>query len=326
VFCDSGFIILSKLIHTLSVNSGTSSATIALSLSTGLYTSHSLIPPTPGPLSAAVNLGLGNNLGLVILVGMLFSIPVGVISYFASNKLGKKIKSETVNEQNFHSTLPLWKSLLPLLIPVTLISIGSFSKILGLPESLTGVLMVMGTPLFALLIGLVFSFLNINFKTEMGWPNWIAEALKDAGIILLITGVGGSFGGVIKDCGIEKIIHDAQTGSVWSESGILLFGFTVGAILKTAQGSTTSSMIITSSIVGPMAVALGLVSQIKLCLILMAIGGGAMTVSHANDSYFWVISRFAGISHSDILKSYTLTTLFQGLTVLAIALIVMSLV
>jgi GntP family gluconate:H+ symporter len=310
VFCDSGFIVLSKLIPALSHSSGSSGAVMALSLSSGLYTSHTLIPPTPGPLAAATNLGLGENLGLVIVMGLLFSMPVALTAFWASRIFGRCIKTEQDTSVMHAST-----------ISVVLIALGSFSKVLQFPGLASSILAILGMPVLALFIGLGLSFANLDSQKNPNWPDWISESLKDAGIILLITGAGGSFGAVIKASGLERVIQEFLPGNSLSESGILIFGFLIAALLKTAQGSTTSSMIITSSIVAPMAVGLGIASQVKLAFVLMSIGGGAMTVSHSNDSYFWVISKFGGITQGDMLKSFTPITLLQGLTVLVTALI-----
>jgi GntP family gluconate:H+ symporter len=326
VFCDSGFIVLSRLIPTLAHTSGSSSAVMALSLSSGLYTSHTLIPPTPGPLTAAVNLGLGENLGLVIVIGLLFSIPVGITAYGTSKFLGQKIITEATNTTMMHAAIPLWRSVLPLVVPVLLIALGSFSKVLNFPDILSSVLTILGMPVLALLIGLGLAFGNVHFQKHTDWPQWISEALKDAGIILLITGAGGSFGVVIRASGLEKIIQGFSDSHTFGESSVLIFAFVIAGVLKTAQGSTTSSMIITSSIVAPLAIALGITSQIKLSIILMAIGGGAMVVSHSNDSYFWVIAKFGGVNQGDMLRSFTPITLFQGVTVLITALLVMQFV
>jgi GntP family gluconate:H+ symporter len=263
-------------------------------------------------------------LGLVIWIGLLFSIPVSLTSYWVCSRFGKNIMVDGNPEMVPRLLLPGWKSALPLVTPVLLIAIGSFSKLLSLPESVSTVQTILGIPLVALLIGLALAFLNINFQTQTNWPVWISEALKDAGLIILITGAGGAFGAVIKAGGIEKLIQTFSFSHSMGETGLLVFGFTVAAILKSAQGSTTSSMIITSSIVGPMTVGIGIASQLKLSLILMAIGGGAMTVSHANDSYFWVMSKFGGITHRDMLKSFTPITLLQGLTVLLTATLAMQ--
>ena len=324
VFADSGFIVLSRLVPTIAQAGNTSQGVLALSLSTGLLTSHTLVPPTPGPLTAAVNLGLGDNLGLVILTGIIFCFPVAIVAAIASKLLGKKVVAEKPEPIVLHSKVSVWKSLLPLLVPVLLITIGSFSKILDFPSSLNNLLQILGLPIVALLIGLALAILLVDFKKNKTWPDWIAESLKDAGIILLITGAGGSFGAVIKAANLEPLMQDyAAQGSV-NESGILFLAFAMAAMLKTAQGSTTSAMIITSSIMGPIAISLGITSIYKLLLILMSIGGGGMIVSHANDSYFWVISKFGGIHHTSLLKSYTLITLLQGITVFVMAVIAMQ--
>jgi GntP family gluconate:H+ symporter len=166
------------------------------------------------------------------------------------------------------------------------------------------------------MIGLLLSALMIKRNETKEIPMWISTALKDAGIILLITGAGGGFGAAIKTSGIDILLKEYVSNS--SSQGIIfiLIAFVIAAILKTAQGSSTSSIIITSSLLAPLAATAGFVSPAQLSVLVVAIGGGAMTVSHANDSYFWVVSQFGGISSRDAFRSFTLLTLAQGLTAL----------
>ena len=316
VFCDSGFIILSRLVPALA-SSSTNATQLSLALSSGLYTTHTLVPPTPGPLAAAANLGLTPNLGLVILVGLVGSIPVALVAYLLSKKFGATIETnQTTHIQtnaSKHSSIFVF---LPLILPIILISCGSLPGLIPALKSWSSFFQIAGNPSLALLIGLVCSFFLIAGKQKGEWPTWISEALKDAGIIILITGAGGAFGGVIKSSGVDVILKDYVSSTLAGGTVFLMIAFALAAILKTAQGSSTSAIIITSSLLAPLTTVAGFTSSLDLALLVLAIGGGAMTISHANDSYFWVVSQFSGISERSAYKSYTLITLAQGLTAL----------
>jgi H+/gluconate symporter and related permeases len=316
VFCDSGFIILSRLIPALS-NSGASAAQLSLALSSGLYTTHTLVPPTPGPLAAAANLGVASNLGLVILVGLIGSVPVVLVAHLLSRKLGINITT-TYETHKLTETgkLSFWLALLPLILPIVLIAASSLPEIIPSLKSISSFLKIIGNPSLALLIGLLISLFLISGNQKKEWPAWISEALKDAGIILLITGAGGAFGGVIKSSGVELVLKEYVASSQAGGILFLFIAFALAAILKTAQGSTTSAIIITSSLLFPLIVTAGFTAALDVSILILAIGGGAMTVSHANDSYFWVVSQFSGINERDAYRSYTLITLAQGVTAL----------
>ncbi len=316
VFCDSGFIILSRLVPALA-SSGTNPAQLSLALSSGLYTTHTLVPPTPGPLAAAANLGLTPNLGLAILVGLVGSLPVALVAYLLSRKLGAKI--ETTQSTHIQTNASKHSSVLvflPLILPIVLISCGSLPGFIPSLKSWSSFFQIAGNPSLALLIGLASSFLLISGKQKAEWPLWISEALKDAGIIILITGAGGAFGGVIKSSGVDVILKDYVSTTQAGGPIFLMVAFFLAAILKTAQGSSTSALIITSSLLAPLTPAAGFTSSVDLAVLVLAIGGGAMIISHANDSYFWVVSQFSGISERSAYKSYTLITLAQGFTAL----------
>lgn len=324
VFCDSGFIILSRLIPSIAAKASVPGASVALSLSTGLYTTHTLVPPTPGPLAAAVNFGLADNLGETILIGIIGSMPVVLVAYFFSVRIGRKIvlTSVTHSGENIHQR-SAFKSFLPLVVPIVLITIATLPKTFGLTGMISGLLSVTGQPVVALMIGLALAFTLIPSAKKNEWPAWISEALKDAGIILLITGAGGAFGFVIKSTGVDIILKENITALHASGVIFLVAGYLIAAVLKTAQGSTTSAMIITSALLAPLAAAAGFLTPAHLSILVVAIGGGAMTVSHANDSYFWVVSQFGGFNTRDTFRSFTLITLVQGLTALITAIILL---
>lgn len=318
VFCDSGFIILSRLISSIASQSTANSAQLSLALSSGLYTTHVLVPPTPGPLAAAANLNFSEHISTLILISLIASIPVALVSYFFSLRLGRSIKADQIiiELKNEHTEISAWKSFLPLILPILLIASASIPSIISLNENIISLLRIIGHPVVALMIGLILSTMLIKKKDTKEMPFWISTALKDAGIILLITGAGGAFGAVIKTSGIDILLKEYVSNS--SSQGIIfmIIAFVIAAILKTAQGSSTSSIIITSSLLAPLAATAGFVSPAQLSVLVIAIGGGAMTVSHANDSYFWVVSQFGGISPRDAFRSFTLLTLAQGITAL----------
>lgn len=322
VFCDSGFIILSRLVPTIAMQSGVPGSSLALALSTGLYTTHSLVPPTPGPLTAAANLGLSENMGTVILVGVLGSLPVGMTGYLLAKRFGTRFQIDM--KENFQPSHQLntqaWKAFLPLIAPIMLITIATFPKVFGLSGLVEQVLSVLGHPFTALAIGLLLAIPLLG-KTDKGWPDWISSALMDSGIILLIIGAGGAFGSVIRESGLENILKGIFSDYKVSGVFFICFAFLIAALLKTAQGSTTSSMIITSSLIAPLVGAAGFQNPVHLSILVMAVGSGGMCVSHANDAYFWVVSQFGGVSPGDALRNFTPITFFQGLVGLITAIL-----
>lgn len=324
VFCDSGFIILSRLIPALALKSAVPASSYTLMLSSGLYTTHTLVPPTPGPLAAASNVGAGDHIGLVMLMGLVVSVPVVLVAYFFSRYAGPRTRSSQRIEidQMSTGTMPLFNAILPILLPVVLIAAASFSKILPFSEGWANVTAVLGSPAVALLLGIGCAMLGVK-KEQGNISPWITDALKDAGIIILITGAGGAFGAVIKASGVDQLLSGFGPGNAGNIT-VLAVAWTLTAILKTAQGSTTSAMIIASSLVAP--IAIGFTEPIQLSLLVLAIGGGSMCMSHANDSYFWVVSQFGGVSPSDAFRSYTVLTVLMSLTVLVTVLLLSLLI
>ena len=325
VFADSGFIILSRLIPNIAANASVNPAQLSLALSSGLYTTHSLVPPTPGPLAAAANLGITQNLGLVIMIGIVGTLPVALVSYVLSKKMGLNIPVllPMPIEKSTFKTISSFKAFLPLLLPIVLISLSSLPIIIPRLEGMDSMIQIVGNPVVALMIGLLLSFLLLDHSHYKQWPGWISEALKDAGIILLITGAGGAFGTVIKSSSIDMILKEFVSNSQAQGIIFLMIAFVIAAILKTAQGSTTSSMIITSSLLAPLAAAAGFVNAVDLSILILAIGGGGMTLSHANDSYFWVVSQFGGLHSREMFRSYSMISLAQGVTALLTAILLL---
>ncbi|MDT8415173.1 MAG: GntP family permease [Flavobacteriaceae bacterium] len=329
VFCDAAFVILSSLNKTLSVRTKTSVVSLSIALATGLFAPHVLVPPTPGPIAAAANLQI-DNLFLVIFVGLLVAVPVVLVGYLFSLFLAKKypysesaIEMTKVLEKTVDVQPKLTTALLPIFIPILLMALGTFSNVLLDSDVvwLRNILGFLGNPTTALLIGMLFSLRLLPFTDEKKSNTYITEGLKNAAMILMITGAGGALGGVIAYMPMGMYLENLQLTSLG-----LLLPFLIAAVLKTAQGSSTVSIITTTAIVFEMLPALGLDSESGKVLTVMAVGCGAMTVSHANDSYFWVVSQLSGLHINTAYKTLTIASLLQGitgiLTVLALSLFV----
>jgi len=330
VFCDSGYVILSSLKKSLGRKAGVSAVTMSIALATGLYATHTLIPPTPGPIAAAGNLGLSNQLGLVILLGLGISIVTVLVGYLWAVKAGRTMtcaedegeieEFEDVFQTHGNRPAPFW-AFSPIFVPILLIALASIAAFPALPVgegAFQKILLFTGRPMNALLIGLIFSLKLFPSFSKETLNGWFEEGLKSAAIIIMITGAGGALGAILKATPIGSYL--GETLSQY-KLGIFL-PFIIAAALKTAQGSSTVALVTTSALVAPLLDTLGLGSDIGRALCVMSIGAGAMTVSHANDSYFWVVSQFSGMDVSTAYRSHTLATLFQGIsTILVVALL-----
>ena len=318
VFCDSGFIILSGLNDAVARQSGVKKGVLALSLSAGLYTTHTLVPPTPGPIAAAGNLGAADYLGAIMLLGLLVALPTMLVAVFLAKRLGQRLElPELVKEAPETDTLPsLGRSVLPILLPILLIAAGSVLKLLGYDGPGKSVLLFLSHPLIALMLGTVAALWLMPKWDSAHLSGWIGEGIKLAGPILIITGAGGAFGGVLKATPVAELVEGSLGSGGYAGAGVLVVAFLIAAFLKTAQGSSTNALVITSSLLAPVALQLGMESPVELSLLVLSIGGGAMTVSHANDSYFWVVTQFSGMEMREAYRSFTLVTAAQGLTVL----------
>ena len=325
VFCDSGFVIVNPIRKWLARKTNFPSVTLTVALAAGLYVAHVFVPPTPGPIATAGLVGLESNLLLVIGLGVAISIPPLVAAYFFATFIGKKIKSadeldvesisQAYNEHNLPGTAA---SVTPILLPIILMaggSIASFAKMEGFAGEL---LIFLGKPIIALAAGLV-SALPLLWKSKMGKElyNITQESLKTAGPIIFITAAGSVLGQVIVEAGFVQYIQ--QNAASLSSIG-LFFPFVVAAIIKTSQGSSTVAMTTTAGIMGlyfsdaSLMAALGMTTQMEAALVVMAIGAGAMTVSHANDSYFWVVTNFGGLTPQNGYRTQTPVTLIMGIT------------
>ena len=352
VFCDSGFVVLNPIREALVKKTQSSPVAMTVALSGGLYLSHVFIPPTPGPLAAAETLGLSSNLLLVMGMGLLCSIfPMFLLILF-SNYIGRRISCSadastntassssttsacttdaSTNTSSASSTdadriaaeynaiieksgkLPSASlSFAPIIVPIILMSLASILQGAEMQQQLKDVVFFLSNPTIALAIGLLFA--TFLLKRGSGFEEMVENSLKRSGPILFITAAGSVLGNIVAGSPLVSFITD--NAQVLNGLG-LLFPFLVAAMLKSSMGSSSVAIITAAGIVAPFAEAMGLASPIGLTLICMAVGAGSMTVSHSNDSYFWVVTKFGRMDIKSGYKTQTLATLILGLGALA---------
>ncbi len=319
VFCDSGFILLAPLAKSLSSKARVPLAASAIALSLGLYATHTMVPPTPGPVAAAGVLDA--DLGRVIFFGLIVSVPALLVSWLFSVKIAGRVRlaadeiPETDPTPQMVSDGPsAIKSLAPILVPIVLIlmrSICTFPDAPLVEGGLASVIDFVGQPVVALLVGVFLAFLlPAKLTTSMlSASGWIGEAVLAAATIIIITGCGGAFGKVLQNSHIADVVSQSLSdSSAWG----LWLPFVLAAAIKTAQGSSTVAIITTAGIVAPMLDPLGLATPTGRAMAVVAIGAGSMVVSHVNDSYFWIVTQLCKMTVRQGYKLQTLGTLVQG--------------
>lgn len=336
VFCDSGFVILNPIRKALVRRTGKSSVACTLALSLGLYISHCFIPPTPGPIAAANTLfeqGLNQetNLLFVILLGIICSILPLIAGLAYAKYIGKRVKDREEAGEDTGEVVRSYEELVasygrlpngfvsfaPIVVPILLMALSSAFSMAGISVPLVTFL---GTPIIAIGVGVLLAIIPLAQQNMMkDFYELTNDTLKVTGPILFVTAAGGVLGNVIASSTLVDFIK--ENSSVLSSLG-LLFPFLLSAILKTAQGSSTVALTTTAGIVAPMLSALGLATPMMAALTVIAIGAGAMTVSHANDSYFWVVTNFGNMRVQDGYKVQTLGTLVVGIASIINVLIV----
>lgn len=313
VFADSGFMLLHPLNKSLSKKAKISIAGPAIALGLGLMASHTMVPPTPGPIAAAGILGA--DLGLVIAFGFPISIVALTIGILFANKYASKtyiepdVENAPETESEVENRPSALKSSIPILVPITLIVLKSILNPAktGMDNGFVDFINFVGEPVISLLIGIFLCLflpkkLNYDMLSSSGW---VGKAIKDAASIILITGAGGIFGKILQNSGIAEILGQTLTDY---NMGIFL-PFVLAAALKTAQGSSTVALVTTASIIMPMMPSLGFDSEIQKALVVVVIGAGSAVVSHANDSFFWVVTQMCGMN---VKTGYRLFSLGSG--------------
>ncbi|WP_373231099.1 GntP family permease [Cohnella sp.] len=319
VFFDAAFVILSGLIKSLSKRTGISIITFVTALGVGLIVSHSMIAPTPGPLVVAEN--TKSDLGLFILYGIICSIPATLVGgYLYGMFIGKRLNHSgevaEIQEADTSSAnsepkkeISAALSLGMLSLPIVLILANTLSKLIFPDTMISTFFGFIGDKNIALFISVIAAVVVLSPYIKASKESLYSEAINSAGIIILITGAGGAFGAVINKSGIgDYLIATMQSWSI----PVLLLAFIFSQILRASLGSATVALVTTSSIMGPLALDLG-VSPVLLGL---AICAGGVGLSLPNDSGFWVVNKFGKLTIPQTLKAWTIGGFIAGLTAL----------
>lgn len=312
IFCDSGFVILSPLAKSISRSTGKSVISLGVSLAVGLVITHSLVPPTPGPVGVA---GIfGASVGNVLLLGLVCSIPMTLAGLVYAKYIGNKIyrvPSEDgesyitepskvkvhggsvaiLSEENDDEELPSgWMSFAPIVVPIILILLNTVITQLNYESGVIEYIKFFGSPVIAVAIGLIIAIYGLGKKYERKEIiNVMEKGIKSAGVIMLVTGAGGGLGMIIRDSGAGEYIANLI---VQSPLPAIVVPFAIASIIRLIQGSGTVAMTTAASVTAPMIATLGISPELAVlsCCI------GSLVFSHFNDSYFWVVNRTLGVT------------------------------
>ena len=319
VFFDVGFIILIPLIYSLQRKTKKSLLLYGLPLLAGLAVTHAFIPPTPGPVAVADILKA--DLGWVILFGFIVGIPTAIISgpifakYIAKriHVDAPKLEMDGIAITNFPS-VGMILSIIGL--PIVLIVGNTFlnSPLLediNIPDVVKKWMGLIGHPFTALILANLIAWYLLGIKRGVKKDDLLkitTKSMGPAGIIILLTGAGGVFKEMLVNTGSgEMIAGYLSDGGM----GILLFAFIVAALIRVMQGSATVAMITAAGLTAPLL--LGGVGELQKALIVIAIASGASIMSHVNDSGFWLVSKYLGLTEKQTFRSWTVMTTILAL-------------
>ena len=307
IFCDSGFVILSPLARALSKETKKSMVSLSVALAGGLVITHSLVPPTPGPLGVAGTFGI--DVGNFLLLGLVVSVPMTLAVMFYGKWLGKKIYQIPGDKEGEWQRPPYQKpqydenggahakklpnafvSFMPIVLPVVLILLNTVLSALKATGPIATFFFFVGTPIFAVLIGTLLAIFTLTRgQSRESVINTLEASIKSAGIIILVTGGGGALGQVIKDAGVGNYI--AQ-GIASTHIPVILLPFIIATLVRFVQGSGTVAMITAAGITAPIVAASGG----NMVLGALAATVGSLFFSYFNDSFYWVVNRLSGIT------------------------------
>ena len=321
VFCDAAFILMSSIVKDLSRITKKNIILLSVCLATGLYSAHVFIPPTPGPIAASAIINA--DIGLLFLIGIVVGIIVSISGYVWMKFLFKKefkIKPVEIKSHDFTSDRSI-VSFLPVIVPILLISASTIIKYPKLDINqlpFLKIFEIIGKPEIALLIGFIMTLIFLKKDEIQSTPQWIIKSLKNSFGILLITGAGGALGYIIR----ESEIIDNLNLNIATGLASIFSVFILATIIKTIQGSSTVAIVTTCAITAPILQSIGMTSELEKVILIISIGSGAMTISHVNDSYFWVVTKYSNIEMNDVLKYFSSATLIQGLTGLVLSIFI----
>lgn len=321
VFFDVALIILIPLVVGLAKRAKAAPLAFGLPLLAGLATAHAFIPPTPGPIAVAEQLGA--DLGWVMLFGVIAGVPAMIVGgpVFArfAEKRGWLETDEDMavtwvkeDAREFNPRLAKL-ALTIILLPLALIILGTVLQSTSAPAALKSLFSFIGAPIVALLMACGIAALVFNPQNEeekKARRDALARSLEPVGVVLLVTGAGGAF---------KQVLVDSGAGKALAESTLALglvpvsAGFVLALLIRVAQGSATAAMITAAGLTYPIALAADL-SEPKLALVAVAIAAGATAMSHVNDSGFWLVNRYFGQTTVQTLRTWTVSATLVGVT------------
>ncbi len=313
VFFQVGFVLLIPLVFTIARQTGVSLVKIGVPLVAGLSVVHGLVPPHPAAMTAV---GIFNaDVGKTILFSLIVGLPTAIIAGpLYGNWIGKRIHKEVpkaigdqLTENVDNKDLPgFFNTVFTILVPVILMLAASIADVALKGKAdyagLYDFFKFIGDPVVALLIATIYSFFSLGFFRGMSREKVLKfsnDCLAPTATILLVIGAGGAFNRVLLDSGIGDYIAELATSSHLSP---ILLGWGIAALIRVATGSATVSMMTAAGIVAPIAVAMPGVSPE---LLVLATGAGSLILSHVNDSGFWLIKEYFGMTVKETLQTWT---------------------
>lgn len=331
VFFEVALILFIPLVYDLTRKTGKSILYYGMPLAAGIAVAHAFIPPTPGPVAVASLIGA--DLGWVILFGIIAGVPSAITGgIFYGKYIGKKIYrgvpdymeiEEPVSETGTERKQPTFGMVISLIaLPLALILLNTASTVLLQEgEPLREWMSFIGHPFSALTLAALLSFYFLGIKlgfTGKEMQQVANRSLEPVGLIILVTGAGGVFGHVLITTGVG----DALVGLMESSNlPVILFAFVIATVLRVSQGSATVAMVTSAGLVAPI-VEVGSYSGPMLGCITIAIACGATVLSHVNDSGFWLVNQFMGLTEQETLQSWTVMETIIGLTGVAVVFII----
>ncbi len=320
IFCDSGFVVLSPIAKAISRATKKSVIGLGVALAAGLVITHSLVPPTPGPLGVCGIFGI--DVGTFILMTLVLSIPMAIGCVIYAKKVLPKKFYRIPNEDGeivevpyeepdydnaFHMAdekMPgTFESFAPLFLPIILILINTVATALGATTGIMEVLIFLGQPIIAVGLGLILAIFTLGRDLDRHTAlTEMEKGMQSAGIIMLVTGGGGALGQIIKDSGLGTYMAE---GLAQTAIPIIVLPLIISTLMRFIQGSGTVAMTTAASISAPIIVASG----VNPTLGAIACCAGSLFFSYFNDSYFWVVNRTLGVSEAkDQLQVWSVTS------------------
>ena len=333
VFFDVGFVILVPIVYALQKKTGKSLLYYGLPLLAGLAVTHAFVPPTPGPVAVASILGA--DLGLVIAAGFIAGIPAAIVGgpLFAGY-ISKRIYVETPSffeTKVSPSKLPSPGIILALVaLPLLLILMNTYlDSPLGdnipLSEGAKDIFKMLGHPFIALILANLFAWYLLGIRKGFSKKELLdisTASLGTAGMIILVTGAGGVFKEILTETGTGKMLAEVMTQYGFSA---LFFAFLTSAAIRIMQGSATVAMITAAGMTASFMEGFDY-SDYHRALLVIAVASGASILSHVNDSGFWLVSKYFGLTERQTLRSWTVVTTLIAVTGFLMVLLMSALI